>query len=117
MPIVLNLFNKLAISIFVPTPSVLVTICGFLSLFGTFEIGSNKGDRDEKPKRQIYVNSFWIDQHELTVSKFARFVIQTAYKTRKNFFVCFGLRHHKRVPAHEHFVHEFLPRLIKIKIN
>ena len=48
---------------------------------GTFEIGSNKGDRDEKPKRQIYVNSFWIDQHELTVSKFARFVIQTAYKT------------------------------------
>tara|TARA_Y100001960_G_C14697857_1_gene839961 strand:- start:491 stop:1390 length:900 start_codon:yes stop_codon:yes gene_type:complete len=48
---------------------------------GTFEIGSIKGDRDEKPKRQIYVNSFWIDQHELTVSRFARFVIQTRHKT------------------------------------
>ena len=48
---------------------------------GSFVIGSNNGDNDEKPKRKIYVNSFWIDQHELSASRFARFVIQTRYKT------------------------------------
>ncbi|MED5580315.1 MAG: formylglycine-generating enzyme family protein [Nitrospinota bacterium] len=48
---------------------------------GSFVIGSNNGDGDERPKRQIYVNSFWIDQHELSVGKFARFVIQTRHQT------------------------------------
>ena len=34
MPIVLNLFRALAISIFVPTPSVLATMCTFFKFEG-----------------------------------------------------------------------------------
>ena len=36
-----NLFNILAISIFVPTPSVLATIFGFLKFLGILEIEPN----------------------------------------------------------------------------
>ena len=43
-----NFFNSFAISILVPTPSVLVTICGSLRLFGTFEIA---------PKPPIFLKS------------------------------------------------------------
>ena len=38
---VLNFFNWFAISIFVPTPSVLVTICGPFSFLGIAEIAPN----------------------------------------------------------------------------
>ena len=41
MPMVLNLFSSLAISILVPTPSVLVTICGSFSFEGIFDIAPN----------------------------------------------------------------------------
>ena len=36
-----NLFKIFAISIFVPTPSVLATIFGFFIFFGMFEIEPN----------------------------------------------------------------------------
>ena len=47
MPIVSYLFNILAISIFVPTPSVLATIFGLLKFFGISEI---------EPKPPMFLN-------------------------------------------------------------
>ena len=49
MPIVSNLLSRLAISIFVPTPSVQATILGFLRFLGIFEI---------EPKPPILFNFF-----------------------------------------------------------
>ena len=48
MPMVSNFLSSFAISILVPTPSVLVTICGFLSFLGIFEIA---------PKPPIFLKS------------------------------------------------------------
>ena len=47
MPIVSYLFKILAISIFVPTPSVLATICGLLKFLGILDI---------EPKPPIFLN-------------------------------------------------------------
>jgi eukaryotic-like serine/threonine-protein kinase len=33
---------------------------------GQFTMGYNKGDIDEKPERQVWLDAFWIDQTEVT---------------------------------------------------
>lgn len=38
---------------------------------GSFEMGSEKGQQDEKPVRQIYLDSYWIDKHEVTNAQYA----------------------------------------------
>jgi formylglycine-generating enzyme required for sulfatase activity len=38
---------------------------------GTFMMGSNDGDPDEKPVHQVRVNAFWMDTTEVTVAAYA----------------------------------------------
>ncbi len=48
---------------------------------GTFMMGSNDGDSDEKPMHEVYVKDFYLDQFEVTVAKFEAFVNASGYKT------------------------------------
>lgn len=41
---------------------------------GDFLFGSDDGDSDERPLRSAYVNSFWIDQTEVTTAQYQRCV-------------------------------------------
>ena len=48
---------------------------------GSFTMGTDQGYRDEKPVRQVKVDGFWIDPHEVTNAQFSQFVEDTGYKT------------------------------------
>ncbi len=50
---------------------------------GTFMMGADdkQAEDDEFPKHQVSVDSFWMDEHEVTNSQFAAFVKATNYKT------------------------------------
>jgi formylglycine-generating enzyme required for sulfatase activity len=41
---------------------------------GEFNMGSNHGEVDEKPYHTVYLDSFWIDEHEVTNAQFAAFL-------------------------------------------
>ena len=41
---------------------------------GEFEMGSNDGQSDERPVHQVELDAFFIDQHEVTVERYARCV-------------------------------------------
>lgn len=40
---------------------------------GTFFMGNNDGEEDEKPQHWVNVNSFYIDKYEVTVAKYKKF--------------------------------------------
>lgn len=46
---------------------------------GEFEMGSTNGLQDEAPFHKVWVDSFWIDQSEVTNRRFKRFVDATGY--------------------------------------
>ncbi|WP_319482887.1 formylglycine-generating enzyme family protein [uncultured Draconibacterium sp.] len=50
---------------------------------GIFEMGAdnNQARPDEYPKHPIKVNSFWMDEHEVTNTQFKKFVDETGYVT------------------------------------
>ena len=48
---------------------------------GTFTMGSDRFYPEEAPRRQVRVDSFWIDEVPVTNREFARFVEATGYKT------------------------------------
>ncbi|MCI0745820.1 MAG: formylglycine-generating enzyme family protein [Verrucomicrobia subdivision 3 bacterium] len=48
---------------------------------GTFWMGSEDGQPDEKPIHEVVVDGFWIDQTEVTNEQFDRFVTATGYVT------------------------------------
>ncbi|MDQ3819013.1 MAG: formylglycine-generating enzyme family protein [Acidobacteriota bacterium] len=48
---------------------------------GKFVMGTDDGMPYEAPAHEVSVKSFWIDEHEVTVADFARFVAATGYKT------------------------------------
>ena len=48
---------------------------------GTFVMGVDDGMPYEAPAHKVAVKSFWIDEHEVTVEEFSRFVAATGYKT------------------------------------
>ncbi|MDB6024182.1 MAG: hypothetical protein JWM68_405, partial [Verrucomicrobiales bacterium] len=48
---------------------------------GTFWMGSDAGQDDEKPSHQVAVDGFWIDKTEVTNEKFETFVRATKYVT------------------------------------
>lgn len=50
---------------------------------GTFIMGASDAEarQDEQPRHSVTVDSFWIDEHEVTNAEFARFVAATAYVT------------------------------------
>ena len=48
---------------------------------GTFLMGTNDGMPYEAPVHAVMVNSFWMDEHEVTVAEFATFVAASGYQT------------------------------------
>src|ERR1041385_4209545 len=48
---------------------------------GTFWMGSEDGQADEKPAHQVSVDGFWIDKTEVTNEQFEKFVRSTHYVT------------------------------------
>ena len=48
---------------------------------GKFLMGANDEMDYEAPVHEVSVNSFWMDEHEVTVAEFAKFVAATGYKT------------------------------------
>ncbi len=48
---------------------------------GSFDMGSNEGDADEKPVHAVTVRSFSMGRYEVTVGQFAQFVAETNYQT------------------------------------
>ena len=53
---------------------------------GSFEMGSDDGMPFEKPLHTVKINSFLMDEHEVTVAEFAEFIKQTGYKTEAEKF-------------------------------
>ena len=48
---------------------------------GTFQMGSEEGQPDEKPIHAVTVDGFWIDTYELTNEEFEKFAKATGYVT------------------------------------
>lgn len=48
---------------------------------GRFTIGSDRHYAEEAPAREVAVDAFWIDRHDVTNAQFARFVAATGYVT------------------------------------
>lgn len=48
---------------------------------GTFRMGSNNGESDEKPVHPVTVSGFWMMQTEVTVGDFRMFVNASGYRT------------------------------------
>ncbi|HXD29707.1 MAG TPA: formylglycine-generating enzyme family protein [Pyrinomonadaceae bacterium] len=53
---------------------------------GTFLMGTDDGMAYEGPAHAVTVNSFWMDEHEVTVAEFAAFVAATHYQTEAETF-------------------------------
>ena len=47
---------------------------------GEFQMGSNNGERDEKPVHTVYLDAFYIDKHEVTIAEYKRFVEATGHR-------------------------------------
>ena len=48
---------------------------------GSFEMGSEDGDDDERPVHEVSLHAFWIDHTEVTNDQFEQFVEATGYET------------------------------------
>jgi len=48
---------------------------------GSFEMGSEKGESDEKPMHTITLSNYFIGKYEVMVGQFRKFIAATGYKT------------------------------------
>ena len=53
---------------------------------GTFQMGSNDGNDDEKPVHTVTVSDFWMGKYEVTVAEFEKFIVETGYQTEDDLF-------------------------------
>jgi sulfatase modifying factor 1 len=58
---------------------------------GSFQMGSEDGMPDESPVHTVQINSFLMDEHEVTAAEFAEFVEKTGYRTEAEKFGCSGV--------------------------
>jgi formylglycine-generating enzyme required for sulfatase activity len=47
---------------------------------GEFIMGSDNGSSDEKPRRKVYLDAYWMYKHEVTVAQYRRFCSETRRK-------------------------------------
>ena len=58
-----------------PSPTPAPSTAGMVRIpAGTFTMGSNDGESDEKPVHQVQLDAFFIDQYEVTVERYAKCV-------------------------------------------
>jgi len=48
---------------------------------GTFQMGSNDGEDNERPVHTVTVSDFWMGKYEVTVAEFEKFIAETGYQT------------------------------------
>lgn len=48
---------------------------------GSFKMGSNEGESDEKPVHEVQLDSFYLAKYEVTVGEFKKFIENTGYQT------------------------------------
>jgi formylglycine-generating enzyme required for sulfatase activity len=48
---------------------------------GTFQMGSDDGDDDEKPVHRVTLSDFYLHKNEVTVEEFSKFILATNYRT------------------------------------
>ena len=48
---------------------------------GTFRMGSDDHYPEERPVHEVTVDGFWMDEHQVTVAEFRRFVKATGHVT------------------------------------
>ena len=63
---------------------------------GEFTMGSPTGDVDERPPHQVYLDSFLIDKHEVTVGQYAEFLQQAGGNAPSDWKTMNQLSHKKR---------------------
>src|SRR4249919_1377798 len=59
-----------------PAPKDMVWVPG-----GTFRMGSEDWYQEERPVHSVSVDGFWMDDHQVTVADYRRFVKATGYVT------------------------------------
>jgi formylglycine-generating enzyme required for sulfatase activity len=52
---------------------------------GKFLMGSDDGPNDERPARPVYLDAFYIDKHEVTVSQYRKFMQRTGHSQPEYF--------------------------------
>jgi formylglycine-generating enzyme required for sulfatase activity/tRNA A-37 threonylcarbamoyl transferase component Bud32 len=60
-----------------PTPEPLITESGMRMIFvpgGVFQMGDDEGERDERPSHPVQIDSFYIDETEVTNGQYAQCV-------------------------------------------
>ena len=50
---------------------------------GSFMMGSEDGNNDQKPEHKVYVDAFYMDKTEVTVTQYQRFINTTGYQYLK----------------------------------
>jgi len=63
---------------------------------GEFTMGSATGDADERPAHQVYLDSFLIDRHEVTVEQYAAFLQETGTSSPSDWRMMNQLSNKKR---------------------
>jgi formylglycine-generating enzyme required for sulfatase activity len=58
-----------------PAPAGMVLVHG-----GTYAVGSEDGDPDERPVHRVVLDPYYIDRYEVTNAEFARFAAATGYQ-------------------------------------
>ena len=68
-----------------PTKLVIEKDPGTMMLIpaGTFSMGSEIGNEDERPVHQVYVDAFYIDVAEVTCARYKRFLKETGYPSNQ----------------------------------
>ncbi|RKU15390.1 hypothetical protein C6500_19595 [Candidatus Poribacteria bacterium] len=51
---------------------------------GEFSMGSDEGERDERPVHTVYLDAFYIDPYEVTVGEYKRFLEDTKHRPLPN---------------------------------
>ena len=77
---------------------------------GEFVMGSNDGEEDERPARTVFVDSFWIDQTEVTTAQYQRCVAekgcflpdQLSSATRSSYYLTDGYENYPVVFVNWH---------------
>jgi formylglycine-generating enzyme len=64
-----------------PSPNIVLREGMVLINGGTFDMGSDGGMPNEGPAHKVQLKAFWIDQHEVTVADFSKFVAATNFQT------------------------------------
>ena len=63
---------------------------------GEFTMGSSTGDADERPVRQVYVDAFYMDKHQMSVGKYGTFLEATSHEAPEDWDVMDKPVHQKR---------------------